>query len=159
MGEHLGPDQAPLLWKESCPSPDHIAPNKGCSLLHHRSLTFTGHGWMGVPSRPMQHRADIQATASLASRSQRALWPRLPVGSAGSRMMGLQFPSRVSLIPGNIWVSPCGTGWILLSHPTLCRGQGQGPETLLGSWHTLKGRVENKLHVGPSPFLHPGRHY
>lgn len=52
---------------------------------------FTSHGLMGVPSLSMQHRADVQAAASWASRSQRALRPRLPVGSAGSRMMGLGF--------------------------------------------------------------------
>lgn len=57
------------------------------------TAAFTGHGWMGVPSLSVQHRADMQAVASVANRSQRALWPRLPVGSAGSRMMGLGWRS------------------------------------------------------------------
>lgn len=135
------------------------APQPRCSLLYHRSLTLTGHGWMGVPSLPMQHREDVQAAASLASRSQRALGPRLPVGSAGSRMMGLQFPSKVSPLPGKhlgIYLWDCLN--YFPPHPTLCsrQGQGQGPETPLGSRQTLEGRME-KLHRSPFCLLNPGQ--
>ena len=106
-GAHLGQDRALPPWEEHTPLLTTLPPPKGCSLLYHMSLTFTGHGRMGVPSLPMQHGEDMQAAASSASRSQRALWPRMPVGSAGSRMMGLQFPSKVSHVPGHIWVATC----------------------------------------------------
>lgn len=42
-------------------------------------------------------------------------------------------------------------------HPTLCRRQGQDPETPLCSRHTLEGRMEKKLHTSPFCLLYPGQ--